>query len=134
MRETEIPGAADTPRHATEQEPAASFRENSEEFAAANQASAPAQDESSNADLDATAPGAEGPIGTGTEGADDILETDRSRDAEEESYDEPDYPSDLGEDEQTAAEQGNREGDEMSDDGEGASEIDELAGDDLDAE
>lgn len=76
-----------------------------------------------------TPPGAEGPVGTGVEGADDILEADRARDAQDASYDAADAPDPVGADDLTAAEQGNREGDEMVAEGNSAAENVELAGD-----
>lgn len=76
-----------------------------------------------------TPPGAEGPVGTGVEGADDILEADRARDAQDASFDAADVPETLSADELTAAEQGNREGDEMVAEGNSAGENIELAGD-----
>jgi hypothetical protein len=76
-------------------------------------------------------PGAEGPEGTGIEGADDALIEDS--DVEDEN-DTPDIPDEFSTDSSTAAELGNRPGDEMvSDDGDDA-EVAELAGDDLDVD
>lgn len=76
----------------------------------------------------ATEPGAEAPAGSGIEGADDILETDRDRDRDPEdaSDDAADLPDELAEDEITAAEQGNREGDEMISEGDDLEEEIEL--------
>lgn len=78
--------------------------------------------------------GAEGPRGTGVEGADDILEEGRDRDAEDASFDRSDYPSALGEDDSAAAEQGNRDGDEMVSEGDDPEEVAELDGDDEDVD
>lgn len=69
---------------------------------------------------------------TTTESIDDRLEEDRPRSEEQRDEDAPDYPSDLGEDESTAAEQGNREGDEMVSEGDDDQEVTELDGDDED--
>ncbi|MCG7310675.1 hypothetical protein [Brachybacterium sp. ACRRE] len=90
------------------------------------------EDEDEDPDVE---PGAEGPEGTGVEGADDILEEERDRDAEDDSFYDSDYPSGLGEDDSAAAEQGNRDGDEMVSEGDDAEEVSELDGDteDVDA-
>ncbi|MCS6711705.1 hypothetical protein JSY14_06605 [Brachybacterium sp. EF45031] len=63
-------------------------------------------------------PGSEGPVGSGVEGADDILEAERA--AREDGTDgnlpvgaAQSLPGGGGADDATAAEQGNREGDEM---------------------
>lgn len=55
-------------------------------------------------------PGAEGPEGTGIEGADDALLDAGSRDDE---LDAPDVSAEFSADSATAADQGNRPGDEM---------------------
>lgn len=84
---------------------------------------------------DEVQPGAEGPVGTGTEGADDALEADRASDAERDALDMADYDDEFGQDEAAAGEQGNRDGDEMVSEGDDASEVTELTGndDDIDA-
>ncbi len=79
-------------------------------------------------------PGAEGPVGTGIEGADDaLLEDTDSAEGDPEMIDDnaPGVPDELSVDETSAAEQGNRDGDEMTSDGEDEAEVAELAGDDL---
>ena len=76
-------------------------------------------------------PGAEGPEGTGIEGADDALIDDAGWDDEQDA---PALDGDLDTDPITAAEQGNREGDEMVSEGDAASEVAELSGDDLDVD
>lgn len=81
-------------------------------------------------ELDGAAEETSGP--DGIEGADDILEADRERDADELSDDAADYDLEIGEDESVAAEQGNREGDEMVSEGDDPAEVAELGGDDLD--
>lgn len=71
----------------------------------------------------------------GVDGADDVLEQDRERDADETSDDAADYPAGFGDDDVAAAEQGNRDGDEMVSEGDDAAEVAELSGDteDIDA-
>jgi hypothetical protein len=86
-------------------------------------------DEDDDASTPRVEPGAEAPEGSGIEGADEILEEERDRDAEDDSFEDPDYPSDLGEDQSTAAEQGNRDGDEMVSEGDDVQEVSELDGD-----
>lgn len=81
-------------------------------------------------ELDGAAEETSGP--DGIEGADDILEADRERDADELSDDAADYDLEFGEDESVAAEQGNRDGDEMVSEGDDPAEVAELGGDDLD--
>ncbi|MDO5662338.1 MAG: hypothetical protein Q4G40_06555 [Brachybacterium sp.] len=79
-------------------------------------------------------PGADAPVGSGIEGADDILEAERDHDPDD-GYDETARAEDAGyEDDSAAAEQGNRDGDEMVSEGDDAREVDELAGDDLDVD
>lgn len=75
-------------------------------------------------------PGAEGPVGTGIEGADDaLLAANRQTGA-----DAPDLPDTFGTDDSTAAEQGNRVGDEMVADDSDPNQVAQLAGDDLDVD
>ena len=76
-------------------------------------------------------PGADGPEGTGIEGADDALIEDS--DVEDEN-DAPDLPDEFSTDSSTAAELGNRPGDEMVTEDEDDAEVAELAGDDLDVD
>ena len=76
-------------------------------------------------------PGAEGPEGTGTEGADDALIEDAGRDDENDA---PDLDGEFDTDPIAAAEQGNRPGDEMVSDDEDSAEVAELSGDDLDVD
>ena len=76
-------------------------------------------------------PGAEGPEGTGIEGADDALIDDAGWDDEQDA---PALDGDLDTDPITAAEQGNRDGDEMGSYGDDDSEGAELSGDDLDVD
>lgn len=77
-------------------------------------------------------PGATGPLGTGTEGLDDVLEAEREHDGEDglEAFGTVD--DGVGVDDVAAGEQGNREGDEMVSEGDDAREVAELAGDDED--
>ena len=74
-------------------------------------------------------PGAEGPAGTGIEGADDGL-GETSDDAGP-IHDASGYASDHSADLQSAAEQGNRSGDEMTSADLDDAEATDLAGDDL---
>lgn len=85
-------------------------------------------------DEDETEPGAEGPAGSGVEGADDILEAEREHADGEDRFD-MDLTDELGEDDSAAAEQGNRDGDEMVSEGDDPEEVSELDGDteDVDA-
>lgn len=76
-------------------------------------------------------PGAEGPEGTGIEGADDALIEDAGWDDEQDA---PALDGDLDTDPIAAAEQGNRDGDEMVSYGDDDSEVAELSGDDLDVD
>ncbi|SMX74599.1 hypothetical protein [Brevibacterium antiquum] len=76
-------------------------------------------------------PGADGPEGTGIEGADDALLEDSGEDDE---LDAPDISGEFSTDSTTAAELGNRPGDEMVSDDEDEAEVAELAGDDLDVD
>lgn len=82
-------------------------------------------------------PGAEGPAGTGVEGADAAFELERREEetAQDRSDEAPDFPDELGEDLTPAAEQGNRDGDEMVAAGQDDAEVAELSGDlrDVDA-
>ncbi|MGY5765811.1 hypothetical protein ACXET9_11485 [Brachybacterium sp. DNPG3] len=67
----------------------------------------------------------------GVENADRILELEREerRDAATRADFAPDFPRDLGEEDLAAAEQGNRDGDEMTSDGDDPYEAAELSGD-----
>lgn len=76
-------------------------------------------------------PGAEGPEGTGTEGADDALVEDAGR---EDENDAPDLDGEFDSDPITAAEQGNRPGDEMVSEDDDNAEVAELSGDGLDVD
>lgn len=76
-------------------------------------------------------PGAEGPEGTGTEGADDALIEDAGW---EDEADAPALSGEYSSDSMTAAELGNRPGDEMVSDNEDESEVAQLSGDDLDVD
>ncbi|SMX86205.1 hypothetical protein BI49514_01937 [Brevibacterium iodinum ATCC 49514] len=73
-------------------------------------------------------PGAEGPEGTGIEGADDALVDDAGGDDENET---PGLSDEFNTDQSPAAEQGNRVGDEMVSDDDGEFEVAELNGDEL---
>ena len=79
--------------------------------------------------LSAVEPGAEGPPGTGTEGADDVLvdSTDDAGYIRDASGGGSDYAEDL----QSAAEQGNRAGDEMASTNLDDDEVADLDGDEL---
>lgn len=74
-------------------------------------------------------PGAEGPPGSGVEGADDLL-VDPEDDAGE-IRDASGSASDLSNDLQAAAEQGHRVGDEMAAQGDDPSQVADLSGDEL---
>ncbi|WP_114853392.1 hypothetical protein [Brachybacterium sp. YJGR34] len=75
-----------------------------------------------------------GPTGPdGVESADRLFELERERDALSRSEDAADFPRDLGEEDMAAAEQGNRDGDEMVSDGEEPDELAELAEREVDA-
>lgn len=76
-------------------------------------------------------PGADGPEGTGIEGADDTLIEDAGWDDENDA---PGLDGELDTDPTTAAEQGNRPGDEMVSSGDDDAEVAELDGDDLDVD
>lgn len=76
-------------------------------------------------------PGAEGPEGTGIEGADDALIEDVGW---EDENDAPALDGELDTDPIAAAEQGNRPGDEMVSDDDDSAEVAELSGDDLDVD
>ena len=76
-------------------------------------------------------PGADGPEGTGIEGADDALIEDAGW---EDENDAPDLDGEFDTDPIAAAEQGNRPGDEMVSDDDDGDEVAELAGDDLDVD
>ena len=76
-------------------------------------------------------PGADGPEGTGIEGADDALV---EADGADDELDAPDIPDEFSTDSSPAAEMGNRPGDEMVSDDEDEDEVAELAGDDLDVD
>ena len=84
-----------------------------------------------NPDDDFIEPGAEGPLGSGIEGADDALIDDAGWDDEAEA---PGLDGEFDTDPVAAAEQGNREGDEMVSDGDDDLEVEELAGDQLDVD
>lgn len=73
------------------------------------------------------APGAIGPTGTGIEGADDALIDDAGWD--DVPFDDDEV--DDADDDLTAAEQGNRDGDAMAAQGDDSGEISDLSGDDL---
>ena len=66
----------------------------------------------------------------GVESADRILELERERDAATRSEDAADFPRELGEEDSAAADQGNRDGDEMISEGDDLDEVSELDGDD----
>lgn len=83
-------------------------------------------------DLDRIEPGAEGPIGQGVEGADTILEEERPHDLEDGLDRYGDLEGTDNVDDSTAAEQGNREGDEMVSEGDDPDEVAELGVDDQD--
>ena len=68
----------------------------------------------------------------GVEDADSILELERERDAEGRTDDAADFPTELGEEDVAAAEQGNRDGDEMVSEGDDPREVAGLDGDDED--
>lgn len=69
------------------------------------------------------APGAAAPVGSGVEGADDLLEADREPSAQDAPVGSVGtFPGQAGQDEATAAEQGNRDEDRMV-----AADADELA-------
>ncbi|UVY84199.1 hypothetical protein NLU66_00980 [Brachybacterium sp. NBEC-018] len=70
----------------------------------------------------------------GVQDADAILELERERDAEERTDSAADFPVELGEEDVAAAEQGNRDGDEMVAEGEDPREVAELDGDDEDVD
>lgn len=76
-------------------------------------------------------PGADGPEGTGIEGADDVLVDDAGWEDENEA---PDLSDEFNTDQSPAAEQGNRVGDEMVSEGDDDFEVAELDGDDLDVD
>lgn len=76
-------------------------------------------------------PGAEGPEGTGTEGADDALVEDTGM---EDDADAPALSAEFSTDSTAAAELGNRPGDEMVSEDEDNAEVAELSGDDLDVD
>lgn len=84
-----------------------------------------------NPDDDFIEPGAEGPVGTGIEGADDALIDDVGWDDDAEA---PGLDGEFDTDPVAAADQGNRAGDEMVSDGDDDFEVAELAGDDLDVD
>lgn len=85
-------------------------------------------------DLDRIEPGADGPVGQGVEGADTILEEDRPHDEEDGLDRYGDLEDAQGFDESAAAEQGNRDEDEMVSEGDDAEEVAELGGDDQDVD
>ncbi|MGO2038180.1 MAG: hypothetical protein ACTH2U_17025 [Brevibacterium sp.] len=76
-------------------------------------------------------PGAEGPEGTGIEGADDELIEEAGWDDENDA---PALDGELDTDPVAAAEQGNRPGDEMVSEDDDDAEVAELSGDDLDVD
>lgn len=79
----------------------------------------------------AVEPGADGPEGTGVEGADDALIEGAGWEDENEA---PDLSDEFNTDQSPAAEQGNRVGDEMVSEGDDDFEVAELDGDDLDVD
>lgn len=99
---------------------------------------AAAEAEAEQVDLDSTIddepddipiePGAEGPEGTGIEGADDALVDEAGWEDENEA---PGLSDEFNTDQSPAAEQGNRVGDEMVSDDDDEFEVAELDGDDL---
>ena len=99
---------------------------------------AAAEAEAEQVDLDSTIddepddipiePGAEGPEGTGIEGADDALVDEAGWEDENEA---PGLSDEFNTDQSPAAEQGNRLGDEMVSDDDDEFEVAELDGDDL---
>lgn len=89
------------------------------------------------ADRDGRSPQERGFTGPdGVENADSILELEREehRDASTRADYAPDFPRDLGEEDLAAAEQGNRDGDEMASEGDDPYELSELSGDDEDVD
>lgn len=74
-----------------------------------------------------TPAGAAGPVGSGIEGADDALEADRGHDREEIPAGFDTVPGTQVPDDETAAEQGNREGDEMVSEGDDVQAFDDAA-------
>lgn len=82
---------------------------------------------------DGIEPGAEGAYGTGIEGADQILEEERVRNEGTEAEEWGDFEDADGRDDSAAAEQGNRDEDEMVSGGD-SRETAELGGDDLDVD
>ncbi|GAA1927812.1 hypothetical protein GCM10009689_03200 [Brevibacterium antiquum] len=76
-------------------------------------------------------PGADGPEGTGIEGADNALV---EAEGVEDELNAPDLPGEFSTDTSPAAEMGNRPGDEMVSEDEDEAEVAELAGDDLDVD
>lgn len=92
-----------------------------------------AVDEDADVDDPVEQPGAAGPVGSGVEGLDDVLEAEREHDGEDGLGDGFGTLGDgVGIDDSAAGEQGNREGDEMVSEGDDALEVEELAGDDED--
>ncbi|NNG18823.1 hypothetical protein HJ590_04415 [Naumannella sp. ID2617S] len=83
------------------------------------------------ADEDDIEPGSEGAYGTGVEGADQILEDERVRTSGEEINEWADFDGEFGQDDSAAAEQGNRDQDEMVSEGDDPLEVDQLSGDAL---
>lgn len=80
------------------------------------------------------AAGSAGPLGTGVEGADDALEDDRLHDGEDGLDAFGTLEDGQGVDDSPAAEQGNRDGDEMVAEGEDGDEVSQLDGDDEDVD
>ncbi|GAB2541617.1 hypothetical protein [Brachybacterium huguangmaarense] len=95
-------------------------------------------DEDSDLDDDRVEPGADGPVGQGVEGADDILEAEREHEDPDDDLSAlggfGDVEDEFGEDDSAAAEQGNRDGDEMVSEGDDAGEVEMLDGDDADVD
>lgn len=83
---------------------------------------------------DGIAPGAEGRYGSGIEGADQILEEERVRADGTQGQEWGDFEDQDGQDDSAAAEQGNRDEDEMVSEGDDAREVAELGGDDWDVD
>lgn len=81
-------------------------------------------------EFDGIEPGSEGAYGTGVEGADQIMEDERVRASGDEINEWADFGDEFGEDDSAAAEQGNRDQDEMISEGDSLREVEQLSGDD----
>lgn len=81
-------------------------------------------------DGDGIEPGSEGAWGTGVEGADQIMEDERVRTSGDEINEWADFSDEFGEDDSAAAEQGNRDQDQMTSAGDDEREVEQLGGDD----